>query len=194
MADWWQRHRDSWLHDLTIGLVVAVPIFAATTILDERAADRQEVLENLRFVRDRASEVGGVKPFGGLNLHGAELGSLRLGCSYPRSETERIEGRCADFVGADLSHANLTGADLTGAFLSHANLSGANLALVRFTGASLLDVDLRGAIFTDEATPYITVKDRFLDADLTDADLSQVCWNEDTRWPEGFEPPRPDCG
>jgi hypothetical protein len=40
--------------------------------LARELADRAEVLENTRFVRQVAIEEAAVKPFGGLNLRGAE--------------------------------------------------------------------------------------------------------------------------
>ena len=55
--------------------------------------------------------------------------------------------------------ANLSGANLSGANLSGANLNGANLEGANLYGANL---------------------DR--------ADLGQAVADEDTRWPEGFDP------
>ena len=72
----------------------------------------------------------------------------------------------ADLIGADLTGANLTGANLTGADLTGADLTGADL-----TGANLTGADLRGA-------------------DLTRAELEGVIYDDSTRWPARFTPPR----
>ena len=70
--------------------------------------------------------------------------------------------------------ANLTGVDLSGVLLGHADLSGANLAGVDLcyanpTGANLAGVDLR-------------------QADLQEIYHREMKANEDTIWPEGFDP------
>jgi uncharacterized protein YjbI with pentapeptide repeats len=57
-----------------------------------------------------------------------------------------------------------SGATLSGAYLGRANLFGADL-----TRVNLFDADLTGA-------------------ELTGADLSLAKANEDTIWPEGFDP------
>jgi hypothetical protein len=64
----------------------------------------------------------------------------------------------------DLREVNLEGLNLTRAIFAYANLSGARLA-----GATLLGADLRGA-------------------DLTGADLTGVITDDETKWPEGFQP------
>ena len=66
-------------------------------------------------------------------------------------------------VRANLSGADLTGADLSLAYLTRADLRGADL-----TGADLSLAYLSGAY------------------------LSWAIWNEDTSWPDGFEPPKAD--
>ena len=78
-----------------------------------------------------------------------------------------VFARCLRFgwgSGANLSWANLRGAGLRGADLSWADLRGANLR-----GANLHGADLRGA-------------------DLTEANLRGADHNDNTIWPEGFNP------
>jgi hypothetical protein len=70
----------------------------------------------------------------------------------------------ADLRGADLRGADLREADLGGADLSEADLFGAYLSEANLTGA-----DLGGA-------------------DLFKADLQGTRYNQDTRWPKGFDP------
>jgi hypothetical protein len=75
----------------------------------------------------------------------------------------------ANLEGANLSGANLSFADLTGADLTRANLEGANLGWTNLTEANLEGADLTGA-------------------NLQGADLTGAKANEDTTWPEGFDP------
>ncbi|MBN3881522.1 MAG: pentapeptide repeat-containing protein [Nostoc sp. JL34] len=75
----------------------------------------------------------------------------------PNADLKRI-----DLTGADLVGANLTGADLTGAILDEANLSKADLYRARLYGASLLK------------------------AKLESTDLREVLYDEDTKFPIGF--------
>ena len=76
------------------------------------------------------------------------------------------------FRGANLSkaylyNANLAGAKLYRADLSGANLSGADLRSAELDGADLSGANLRGA-------------------DLDGANLSNIKYNKNTVWPEGF--------
>jgi uncharacterized protein YjbI with pentapeptide repeats len=103
-------------------------------------ANQAEVLENTRFVRSIATSGGArPKPFASINLRGAELGGLNLGCTDMR----RLDG-CADFSNADLREANLTSTGLDGAILIHADLHKANLDMAGFDGALLYEANLTG--------------------------------------------------
>ncbi|MEA5605773.1 pentapeptide repeat-containing protein [Nostoc sp. UHCC 0252] len=75
----------------------------------------------------------------------------------PNADLKRV-----DLTGADLLGANLTGADFTGATLDEANLSKADLYRARLYGASLLK------------------------AKLESTDLREVLYDEDTKFPIGF--------
>jgi uncharacterized protein YjbI with pentapeptide repeats len=193
---------------LVTGAVVGVVIFLATDSLERNLLDAQETFEedrferdvrrdNLRFVREVATQVGPkTKPFAGLDLREGHLAGLDLS----EADLEAADLADADLTDADLSGADLTGADLTGADLSGADLSGADLTGADLTGTHLVHADLSGADLTDADLPDANLlKARLTDADLTDADLTDadltdatlegVIWDDDTVWPEGFEPP-----
>jgi uncharacterized protein YjbI with pentapeptide repeats len=74
---------------------------------------------------------------------------------------------------ANLSGANLKQADLTGVFRRRGtewdNFREANLKRANLTGANLREANLFGA-------------------NLTRADLSGAVADNDTKWPEGFDP------
>ena len=70
---------------------------------------------------------------------------------------------------ADLSHVNLSGAYLTGATLTRTNLKNANLSNADLSGANLWGADLAGA-------------------DLSRTNFGGSFGDENTRWPEGFDP------
>jgi uncharacterized protein YjbI with pentapeptide repeats len=81
--------------------------------------------------------------------------------------------------GADLSRARLIGANLSGADLSNADLMGANLCMANLSGA-----DLHGSrlIFS-----YLMGTD-LSGANLSDADLKEAKYDQNTKWPDGFDP------
>ena len=80
-----------------------------------------------------------------------------------------------DFRGADLSGVNFTSSrmdlsDLRNTNLSHSVLVGVDLSSSDLEGAILTNSDLRGAT-------------------LHDVNLSQIVYNSQTHWPEGFQVP-----
>ena len=75
----------------------------------------------------------------------------------------------ADLRGANLRRENLKGADLTGANLRRADLTGADLTEANLEGANLKRANLEGA-------------------NLEGADLTEAKADEDTTWPQGFDP------
>lgn len=202
---------------LAVVAIVATALLAVQqAVLDDRRADRQDALENTRFVRSVALDPDARdQPFGGLYLAAAQLAGLDLSCRDPDDL-----GTCADFYQAelpavdlfrsDLSGADLGGANLTGASVRFANLANANLAGANLAGAKLEHTDLAGA----RLNPAYLVGADLSYADLTNADLSYanlaganlagadlagtilngVCYDEATNWPDGFRAPAdPDC-
>jgi uncharacterized protein YjbI with pentapeptide repeats len=162
VAGWWRVQRGDLAKDAIISVVVGVALFLGACWWDARLqarqdalasaiADRQdglsrdlanqaEVLENTRFVRQIATSEGKrEKPFASINLQGAELGGLHLGCTKMGPPTG-----CADFNKADLQEANLTSAHFPGAGFSEADLRNANLTDSDFSGALFIDADLGG--------------------------------------------------
>jgi hypothetical protein len=79
----------------------------------------------------------------------------------------------AELTWADLEGANLQGANLRKADLSNANLSGADLS-----GADLFGANLSGAWLSG--------------ANLSGAWLSEAVADENTTWPDGFDPEAPN--
>jgi hypothetical protein len=109
--------------------------------------NQAEVLENTRFVRQIAmSKEETLKPFPSINLRGAELGALDLGCT-----TMRRGLGCADFTRADLQEANLTSTLLFGASLREADLRKANLTSTVLSNALFLRSDLGGVTTVEPA-------------------------------------------
>jgi uncharacterized protein YjbI with pentapeptide repeats len=162
VASWWRAHKGDLIKDAIIGFLVGVVLFLGACWWDARLqarqdalssaiADRQdrlardlanqaEVLENTRFVRSIATSKEEMpKPFASINLHGAELGGLSLGCN-PRT----LLG-CADFRKSDLQEANLTTAGFAGAGFWDADLRKANLTGTDFSSAFFKDANLDGA-------------------------------------------------
>jgi hypothetical protein len=99
------------------------------------------------------------------NLEGADLAGANL--------------RGANLYGAILWGANLTGADLAAAYLDGADLTGANLVEANLTGVDLIRANLTGA---DLAGANLVM------ADLTGVNLYGATADQNTRWPDGFDP------
>jgi uncharacterized protein YjbI with pentapeptide repeats len=164
-----------------VALFVSLLVLGMTWVIDERSQDRQEVLENVRFVRQVASDGKALKPFNGINLKEAQLGGLDLSC-------ERLGSRsCANFIDADMSRANFSMASLSGAILSGADLSHADLSRADLKGALLSNANLTGANLAEANL----VGSHLRRAKLEDANLAEVCYDELTRWPANYVPPVP---
>ncbi len=76
----------------------------------------------------------------------------------------KIDLSCAILIDANLIGVNLSDADLSDAILTDADLKSINFRNANLISADLSGADLQGAIF--KGTKY----------------------NEDTEWPEGFDP------
>jgi hypothetical protein len=203
--DWFGQQRDDLIRDGLIGVIVLIAGFAFALWWEGRLADRSEIQENTRFVRQVVIDDAPLKPFRRLNLSHAALGGLDLACEDIHAEPGRASG-CADLVGAKLSGADLTGADLTGADLTggdcflHAescadSTDGADLSGADLTGTEMCDANLRNADLTDADLSHVYL----VGADLTHADFAgmkttRVCYDDTTTWPDGFTPARADCG
>ncbi len=223
--------------ELVVGLLIALLAYGLTFDLEKRLADRQDRLENLRFVREHAApELR--KPFRSLDLRGATLTGLDLTCAADKSSqrlgkepqpgqaeagtdgpfAEDFESpQCADLEQADLTEAEmsftrLTGADLQEVQAARSSLVGADLASSSLKEADLRDADLSGANLTNATLERARlIGTNLTAADLTRADLRgadlrgatlrrnsgqpiradllEVCFDENTRWPSGFKPP-----
>jgi uncharacterized protein YjbI with pentapeptide repeats len=158
--EWLGPHLPGAFLELLVFALVALP---ATFFLEDRIAGRQqeqaeilastaEVQENIRFARELSIQNGGTKPMNGINLNGANLRGLELGCRTHETSSED-KHHCKDgwFAqdAARLIEANLVGADLSftnliGAILVQADLSGATIART-----SLHSADLKGARLVD---------------------------------------------
>lgn len=165
------------------------------------------VRETAGRLHRRPDEVGswdgcGVASFERADLRHVDLSRAVLtGCSFFAASLRHSNLTSsvldnANFQLADLTHASLLtvecqGARMRGAHLNHATLSGA-----RFTGA-----DLEGATFFGVSAFWTDLKDaqmsraRLSGADLEDAldlehaNLNDIEWDADTKWPRGFKPP-----
>jgi len=103
-------------------------------------------------------------------LRGADL----AGAYLSGADLFAADLAAADLRGADLGCAHLGSADLSGADLSRANLFGADLGWAELRGANLREADLRRADLRG--------------ARLMGADLAEAVYDDETSWPEGFDP------
>ena len=199
-------HRGGLGSALIGGAVIALAIFLVQIVIDERRQDESEQT-NLRLT------LGLTQDLGGIDLRDAELDRVYL--AGKNLVKARLEG--ATLSGANLSGARLREADLSGADLRCANLNLARIPEAKFketdlTGASLLGVtgedaqffgavleraDLSRAVLAQSKLIGADLTEAYLGgadlrtADLTDAILTDVHYDRETRWPEGFTPPPP---
>jgi hypothetical protein len=178
-----------------IGVAVAVWIGIGQNRVASDLEKASEIQENVRFVRQSVINPGAPRPFSGLNLSGAYLSGLDLGCYRAGEPSSPLGpaptgGICTDFAEANLSGAFLIGTDLTGANLTGADLSGADLAYANLHGADLSGADLRDAKLTYANLRTATLPEAKL---MHHAELSGVCYNEHTFWPAGIAKPPPEC-
>jgi uncharacterized protein YjbI with pentapeptide repeats len=122
-----------------------------TQAVEAERAQRDQVLSNVTFIRETIRDAPeGVKPFRGMNLRGADLSGMDLGCPVHYEPSggwarDRVE-TCADFTGADLTGARLDGANLTGALLVDGVLEDVS-AVNLFAPAASIGGDLDGSRF-----------------------------------------------
>jgi uncharacterized protein YjbI with pentapeptide repeats/endonuclease YncB( thermonuclease family) len=119
------------------------------------------------------------------NLSHADLRRANLKSSHTDLRHAQLQGAdlsTANMEGVVLAGANLRDANLTGAHLRGADLRGADLRGAILTGAdlrlALLNADLRGAVLAAD----------YRNAQLTGVGLQGARWDDQTRWPPGFDP------
>lgn len=134
----------------------------------------QEVLANVQFIRETVRDSpDGLKNFRGMNLRGANLSGIDVGCDLTVEELDdemraliaaepqyasfgavvpelirpAEPSSCADFTGSDMTGANLYNANLTGAILNDVALTDSDLVNLAAPGARFLRTELGGAQF-----------------------------------------------
>jgi hypothetical protein len=118
-----------------------------------------------------------------VDLRGADLGNLHLSRADLRGAVLDYADSRVDRRQPNSSYPDLSGASLQGASLRCAHLEGTNLQDALLDGADLRGADLRkfpprtpGAASTQE------------NANLDRASLTGAIWNEQTQWPDNFDP------
>ena len=155
--------------DAGIALLTGAALGLVIYPVENERADQAERVENLRFVRDIATQADRFGAFRDLDLENMNLSGLEFPCGKfvdDNTEKECIE-RSADFTDADLPGANMTLMDLSGADFTNADLRNADLRYSDVTGTNLDKAKLDGA------------------------KLGSICQSESTKWPtdSDFEPP-----
>jgi uncharacterized protein YjbI with pentapeptide repeats len=172
---------------ITTGAMVGFVLFAATWALEENLSEREARQEDVRFVRELATQPdAGAKPFDDLDLREARLAGLDLsdahlsdadlsGADLDGTQLRNAVITGADLRDADMSRADLRNADLTGALLSGADLSDADLDPIYLTRADLSGADLSGAALAGSDLSGANLSGVDLSrADLHGVDLTDV--------------------
>ena len=128
------------------------------------------------------------------NLAGADLRDANLtnaelmGTKLAGANLERANLTNTYLNNTYLAHANLNNANLTGAYLIDANLRGANLEGANFADAYLRGADLTYTYLGGANLTNADLRDvNLTSANLDGAKMSGVKWDENTKWPAGFD-------
>ncbi|MDF9278426.1 pentapeptide repeat-containing protein [Arthrobacter sp. EH-1B-1] len=205
---------------LVVGLVSGFLITNNQAALDDARAEREMTaarelaeqairIENLRFVRDRASRDASEWFFDSLDLSNVSLGPLMLrGADFTGAIFEGTRMDSADVAGALFvetsmtgargSDTNFSGADFTGATLDKAvfgaNFEGATMHRVSAIGANFQGAEMEGADFDGADLRGANL----FDTTLVPDDFEGTCYDDNTSWPDDFIPPPSaalkDCG
>lgn len=124
-----------------------------------------------------AAEIANRGPDSGTSSSAVQIAHRRTGVVLMNVDSGAL-------AGADLSGAALSGADLQNAALRNANLQKADLHLADLNGADLRGADLRAVNFRGADLRGADLRETRLHR----ADLNHCLYNDDTRWPAGFDP------
>ena len=124
------------------------------------------------------------------NLSGANLSFANLDwANLSNANLSNANLKKASLTKAKLSEANLSGAILENAWLDGANLIKANLAGANLYQAYLVGVKLNGVILQGANLKQANMEGTDLsETDLTGVNLFWVYYDENTKWPSGFDP------
>lgn len=121
------------------------------TRLSEEQSNRADRLEDLRFVRERASiENAADRAFSNMDLREMNLSGLQLSAA----DLREAKLNKAELVEATLAEGTLEGADLTGAHLDHAELNSVDIHGAKLNGAILVEADLSCELTGPPKLPY----------------------------------------
>jgi uncharacterized protein YjbI with pentapeptide repeats len=152
---------------------------AAVTVEQDRISWKIDDGSSVFFIRSESGTLDvyadSVKILNWADLRQADLSGTDLSkADLSGANLYRADLSGANLYRADLRQANLSDAHLSGAYLPEADLCQANLLDADLRQANLLDADLREADLTW--------------ADLSEANLIGAKYNNDTIWPDGFDP------
>ncbi len=207
-----------WVRDVLIAVFVVVLVLFGQSYLvgssglreqdltqaqdqdQDRDPNQDQRISDLNFVRFTSSVGYQERPFRGFDLRDMSLAGLKLrGANFVEANlgganlagtvlstqngTPAAPGQPAIpevrtlLQGVNLCHAVLTGANLQGSFLINANFTGADLSSARLQWTVLNGADFSGATMPSDAS-Y----------------LEGIYFDDNTIWPEGFQPPPPSAG
>jgi Pentapeptide repeats (8 copies) len=120
-----------------------------------------------------------------VDLRGADLGNLHLSRADLRGAVLDYADSRVDRRQPNSSYPDLSGASLQGASLRCAHLEGTKFQDAKMDGADLRGADLRK--FPPRTPDGESTQEN---AKLDGASLTGAIWNEQTQWPDNFDPAR----
>lgn len=146
--------------------MIEIKIKAGVSFLRHNGSEKREGISTGKEV---------IFTINGDSLSYAKLSHEKLSCAY-------LSG--TDLHGADLSYATLSMADLSDTNLTGADLTGANLMFTNLENANLSGANLTNAVLHGAKLFKAILKNVILDG----AKLQASQYDEQTQWPENFDP------
>lgn len=103
---------------------------------------------------------------------------------YVDGDLSRFRFQYSNFDNSDFSHATLIGLDIQGGSYQKANFEYANLTNAHFTAVSFSEASFAHANLSNVKLREVD----FSTANLEDAQLTGLCFDVKSKWPEGFDP------
>ena len=158
---------------------------AALTVLGRRTIGHEQhapLVLDLSFTELANMNLQGAN-FSGANLSGTNL-------SYAQLDHANFAGALLPV--ANLSNASLKGANLSGATMPGADLSNAALFDTNLSAASMVRANLESALMSGSNLEDAALAGASLHgASVDQASLHGAVYNDETRWPAGFELQKP---
>lgn len=194
---WFTSEPPWWVRDFLVAGLVGLVLVGVQIVRDDQREANDQRLSNLSFVRDKAAGPSTARNFQNIDLEGMNISGLELPSSkFEKANLREINAlrsslELSNFYGAQLSDANLAvtrlqAVDLSGVDASRADFSYAHLEYGRFESTKLEGARFDFATLDNADLSHV---DMSRVSGLETASLTNICYDEGTKWPKDFQPP-----